>query len=147
MTLLKNTFIKRSTVFAVLLVWLFAFSAGWANACLLQDRGTHAHASSDGAFSVAKVPMISAGHAGAVAAHDDDPDSEEAPCQKVCDEVSQSVVKAQLAFDLTDPGLAAPVSTLWTTHESTLFALGSTRKLLPPTAGPPLRIRYARLAL
>ena len=147
MVLLRRTFTKRSAVLTVLLMWIFALSAGWANACLLQDRGTHTHASSNGISPGAQILTVSAGHVGAVAGHDDAPASGKAPCHKVCDEMSQSMVKAPSPFDMTDPGLAAPGPTPWTAHASAFFELGSPFELPPPTAGPPLRIQYSRLAL
>ena len=41
MTPFSNSRTKRRTAFVVMVVWLFALGAGWANACMLQERVTH----------------------------------------------------------------------------------------------------------
>ena len=106
MNLLPNQRSRRRTVFAMLAVWLFALGAGWANACLLQQRGTHAHGASDGAVVAGHTVVVLAGHIGADSAHDDEgsgasPAAGKA-CQKVCDDGTQTVVKVAPSFDLTD---------------------------------------------
>ena len=138
---------RRNTVLTVLLAWLFSLSVGWANACLLQDRGTHAHEGSVGTASAVSPLVISAGHAGAVATHDSTPAFPLAPCMKVCGEGSHGMVKAPTALDLTDTGQALPVAIAWTANMAMHPAVGAAHESSPPLSGPPLRIRYARLAL
>ncbi len=147
MIFFSNTRTRHPTVFAVLLVWLFAVGAGWANACVLQDRNTHVDGRSVDAARDIQAPVISAGHVGVVAAHDGPSDSQKASCLKVCDQRSLSMVKAPTAFDLADPGMAPPVAIIWTAHATAPPVTGSTRELSPRLPGLPLRIRYTRLAL
>jgi len=152
MNLLPNQRSRRRTVFAMLAVWLFALGAGWANACLLQQRGTHAHGASDGAVVAGHTVVVLAGHIGADSAHDDEgsgasPAAGKA-CQKVCDDGTQTVVKVAPSFDLTDVAMAPPVATLWTTLVAALAPAASAQGVAAsPGVGPPLRTRYSRLAL
>jgi hypothetical protein len=147
MKLFSNTRAKRSTAFVVLLVWLFALASGVANACLLEARGTHGHGATVSTFAAALATAISAGHVGAVADHNDDSDASKAPCLKVCDDGSQSLVKQQTTFDLTDPGLAFLVRGVWTAAGSAVAAPRRMDDLQPSTPGLPIRVRYSRLAL
>lgn len=147
MIFFSNTRTRRRTVFTVLLVWLFAVGAGWANACVLQDRSTHVDGVS---FDVARniqAPVISAGHVGALSAHDDTSGALNAPCLKVCNDGALSMLKAPTAVDPVDHGMAPPVTIIWTAHATAPPVTGATRELPPPLPGLPLRIRYTRLAL
>lgn len=53
MRFLSNNRTRRCTAMAMLLVWLFALSAGVVNACALQNAGTHGHAQVDETVTVA----------------------------------------------------------------------------------------------
>lgn len=138
-------------VFAVLAMWLFALGAGWANACMLQERGTHGHREARGATlpDDAAIIVVSAGHIGVDSAHGDDAKGAGGKaCLKVCDDATQSVVATPSVFDLTDVALAPPAATLWTPRAAALQVVGIvTPAASPPALGPPLRTRFSRLAL
>lgn len=142
-----NTRTRRTTVFTVLLVWLFAFGAGWANACLLEARGTHVDAGGAVRTEGVPLPAVSAGHAGAVASHDEGTGLGKAPCQKVCSDGAQTIVKLKPTIDLPALGIAPSLAAAWSPHATAPAALGAARKRPAALLGPPLRIRYARLAL
>ena len=57
MKLFSNPRAKRSTVFMVLLTWLFALASGVANACLLQAQETHAHSIASADFPLLATAM------------------------------------------------------------------------------------------
>jgi hypothetical protein len=149
MKLLSRIRTRRRMVLAVLATWLFALSAGFANACMLQDHGTHVHRQAQGATVPYDAPVvISAGHIGIDSVHDDGKGAGGKACLKVCDDGTQSVVTTPSSFDLTDAALAPPTVTLWTARAVELQIVGiATPAAPPPAAGPPLRTRLSRLAL
>jgi hypothetical protein len=147
MKLFSNTRAKRNTAFVVLLVWLFALASGVANACLLEARATHGHGAAAGTSETAMSNAISAGHVGAVADHDAGAGSSKAPCLKVCDDGSQSLVKQQSTFDLSHPGPALLVAIVWAAAVPVVSAPRRMDDLQPSIPGLPLRVRYSRLAL
>ena len=126
---------KRNTAFVVLLAWLFALATGMANACLLETPGTHSHAAAP------------AGHGEAIGDHDDDANPAKQACLKTCDDGSNAPVKLQTGLDLSDPGLAPLVATVWNAATPVISAPCRFDALQVPTVGPPLRVRYARLTL
>ncbi len=148
---LPNQRSRRRIVFTMLAVWLLALSSGWANACLLTQRGTHVHGEPDSALVAGHAVIVQAGHVGADSAHDDEgpvqvPASK--ACLKVCDDGTQTVVKLPPNLDLADVAMAPPVATLWTTQLAALLPAASVQVAAAlPGAGPPLRTRYSRLAL
>jgi hypothetical protein len=148
MKFFSNTRAKRNTAFMVLLVWLFALTSGIANACLLQAPDTHAHIiAAAGDPVLADAPAIPPGHAGDPADYNDDSQSINAPCLKVCDDGSRSVPKHDLTVAQADPGPAPRVVILWTADAPVVAALGNRDDLLPSMPRLPLRVRYSRLAL
>ena len=153
MKFFSNTGTQRNTAFAVLLVWLFALASGVANACLLSVPATHsmattaAWANTANTAETAQAPVELAGHLKAHAGHGDDSNISKAPCLKVCDDGSQSVPKAHVAVDQTDPGPAPLVAILWTASAPAVELPRRLDDLQISTAGPPLRVRYSRLAL
>ncbi len=150
MKFFSNTRTQRNTAFAVLLVWLFALASGVANACLLSVPATHSTATTAAwvnTANAAPAPAELAGHLKAHAGHDDDSNIAKAPCLKVCDDGSQSLPKAHAAVDQTDPGPAPLVAILWTASAPAVESPRRLDDLQIPTAGPPLRVRYSRLAL
>lgn len=153
MKFFSNTGTQRRTAFAVMLVWLFALASGVANACLLSVPETHsmattaARVTTANAAKTAPAPVDLAGHLKAHAGHDDDSNISKAPCLKVCDDGSQSLPKVQAAVDQTDPGPAPLVAILWTASAPVVESPRRLDDLQIPTAGPPLRVRYSRLAL
>jgi len=143
-----NTRAKRSTVFAMLLAWTIALVSGVANACLLEVRDTNqerfAVAHSAASAAPHQSPM---GNEPTVAGHHSGSDATQAPCLKVCDDVSQTLFKVNYNFDPTDPGLAPFVTVLWTAAISVISAPRRANDLWPPSLGLPLRLRFSRLAL
>ena len=129
----------RHTAFAVLLVWLFSVAAGVANACLLETPAAGA--------VVLQVAVLEPVQHHAVAGHSDDSDFAKESCLKSCDGGTQALPKAEAGVDQSDPGPAPLVTTLWTASSQPVLALHRLDDLQLPVVGPPLRVRYARLAL
>lgn len=129
----------RHTAFAVLLVWLFSVAAGVANACLLETPASSVVA--------LRAAVLEPGHPHPLAGHTDDSDPAKVSCLKSCDGGNQALPKAQAGADHSDPGPAPLVTTLWTTSAKPVLASRQFDKLQVPIVGPPLRVRYSRLAL
>lgn len=146
----SNRHFKRATAFAALLVWLFAMSAGWANACVLQPQRTHGHAGTSKPADSGAAPVVSAGHLGVVSDHDEDGrgDPGKAPCLKVCDDGMKSLVTWTSSIDLTDAGIVAPTYLAWNAAETSVsLSIDRPGAEPPPRLALPLRLRYSRLAL
>ena len=79
--------------------------------------------------------------------HDDDLDVSRESCLKVCDDGANAPVKLQTGVDLTDPGLAPLVVTIWTTATPVVSVPSRFDILQAPIAGTPFRVRYSRLTL
>jgi hypothetical protein len=138
MKFLSTTRTKRSTAIVMLLVWLFALASGVANACLLATPQSHSNVAS------AAVPATS--HATAeLVGHDSDTWKES--CLKACDDGARTLPNAKAGVDQTDPSSAPLVATLWaaSTPIASVPRRLDDRQL--HTVGPPLRIRFSRLAL
>ena len=147
MNFLSSTFAKRNTAFLVLLVWVFALVSGVANACLLEVRGTYGHLTVSAGSEAEATPEVSAGHAGAVAGHDDDANASRAPCLKACSDVAQSLPKQDLKAAQADPGPAPLFSILWTAATPVVLPFRRTDPVQPLAPEPSIRVRYSRLAL
>lgn len=149
MTFSSSTLVKRNTAFLVLLVWVFALVSGVANACLLEVRETHDHPVASGNSEAAVATKVSAGHAGAVAGHDDgdDGDSSRAPCLKACEDIAKSLPKQDLTAAQADPGPAPLVSILWAATTPVVLTPRRLDGLQPLAPERPIRFRYSRLAL
>ncbi|MDP1533461.1 MAG: hypothetical protein Q8N44_18610 [Rubrivivax sp.] len=147
MILRSNPRSLRATVVTVLMVWLFALGAGWANACLLEARGTHVDNTGIVGSDGEHASTVSAGHVGAVPAHDEAPGLAKAPCQKVCSDGAQTIVKLKPTLDLPAVGMAPALVLDWTPLATAPAVLGWARARPTMLSEPPLRIRYARLAL
>jgi hypothetical protein len=145
MTLTASRHHKRSIALAMLLVWVFALLSGVANACLTEPLGEPAHAGSRASQGDHRAPA--AVHPVAdPAQHDEQPDK--APCQKSCDESSQTLLK-QLP-KLGTPGLQAaapPTPALAIDLHMTPDALVRAALAAVPPPSPPARVQYSRLAL
>ncbi len=143
MMLFANSRIKRRIASVMLVFWLFALDAAWANACNLQERGTHLHPD---VAAHAGTPTVSAGHVVVLDDHGADSSPGKAACLKACDDGSQSIVKWQASFDRLDLAMVPPTWMAWT---PTIIALDAPRitRVEPARAGLPLRTRYSRLAL
>ena len=142
-----HTRTKRNTAFVVVLVWLFALVSGVVNACLLETHEPHAR--------VAMTPAATLGHAhaelpaetGSDTDHYHHSDGTKESCLKVCSDGTHTLLKASSGVDHNDPGPAPLVATLWTASQQVASAPRRADDWAIPMAGPPLRVRYTRLAL
>ncbi len=147
MNLFSNTRAKRNTAFVVLLVWLFALASGVANACLLESPELHSKAPNGPSSMTIHAPAELAGHAGTHAGHDDGSDNTRKSCLKVCDDGTHTLPSANSGVDHTDPGPALLVATLWAGSPHVISVSRRMHDSAIPVVGPPLRVRYSRLAL
>jgi hypothetical protein len=148
MKLFSNIRAKRSTAFVVLLVCLFAITSGLVNACVLEARGTHRHESATAhPFAEKAVAAISAGHTDVIASQGADSDTSRAPCLKVCEDGSQSVLKTPSRVDSADPDPPLLTGLVWTVAVPPILALRPVAQAQPPEPGVPIRVRFARLTL
>lgn len=149
MKLFSNTRSKRSTAWMMLLMWVFALVSGMGNACLLEVRGTHAHAIAGGVHHEVESSAHSAGHASEDAEHDGDSHDSKAPCLKACDDGALSLLKQSVGADLSNPGLAVVVAFAWPVAVAVpvVSSPRRTNDLRPLASELPIRIRYSRLAL
>ena len=146
MKLFSNRDARRNTTFVVLLVWLFALASGVANACLLEARGTHSHVAAAGPDGPAGA--VAAGHAGIAAGHDAAQHAAKAPCLKVCSDGAQSLVTQYAKVAEGESGPPPGAADLWPeAKDPDDLARGSAGDNRAVTAGPPLRVRFSRLAL
>lgn len=136
--------IKRRIASVMLVFWLFALGAGWANACILQERGTHLHPDET---AHAGTSTASAGHVGVLGDHEADSSSGKAPCLKACDDSSKSLVKWSSGISLIDLTMAPPTVLAWSVSEVALDSARTGHVEHRPRAGLPMRTRYSRLAL
>lgn len=137
---------RRNTAFAALLVWLFALASGVTNACFLQARGTHSHVAAAGSDGPAGA--VAARHAGIAAGHDAAPHGAKGPCLKVCSDGAQSLVTEYAKVAEGESGPPPRAADLWPeAKDPDVLARGSAGDNRAITAGPPLRVRFSRLAL
>lgn len=122
-----------------------------ANACLLEAPGAHARTSPHVAIAgtgTGPTHVAPSDHAEAV--DSDGGDESGIPkesCLKVCDDESNALVKLQTGSDLSQPGIVPCVSVVWNASASAVSTASQMDGLDPPIEGPPLRVRYSRLAL
>jgi hypothetical protein len=153
MKFFANTRSKRNTSFVVLLAWLFALASGVVNACLLETPRSHSHPHSQAvegqglAATASQAPAEWVAHGTGSAGHGDDADNAKESCLKVCDDGTNALPKASSGVDHTDPGPAALVSTKWAGSTQVTLVPRRLEDLVVPSLGPPLRVRYSRLAL
>ena len=135
---------KRHIALAMLMVWLFALGSGVANACLLQTNDAHTHTNTHTntheSAQLVDEPTTSFGH------HDEADNTKES-CLKVCDDGTHSLVKLPSDTGDINPGPVSLLTTLWTGSPREITALCRRDNLAIPITGPPLRVRYSRLAL
>jgi hypothetical protein len=144
MTLFANARITRRIASVMLVFWLLALGAAWANACSLQERGTHLHLD---AAAHAGTLTVSVGHGGVLDDHGAGSSTGKAACLKACDDESQSIVQGQASLDLLDLAMVPPTQMARTPKVAALDAPRIANFEHPARAGPPLRTRYSRLAL
>jgi hypothetical protein len=137
---------KRHTAMMVLLVWLFALASSVANACFLETDQPHARAAKKSAATTAQAPAALLAPT-ADADHHDGSDGTKESCLKVCDDGTHTLPKAYAGVDHNDPGPAPLVATLWTESPDVVSAPRRLDDQAIPIVGPPLRVRYSRLAL
>ncbi len=147
MTLFFTTLAKRRAAMLVLVAWVFMLVSGITNACLL-ERGTAQHGWS-GAGHSANPPMPVAHDLHRGDAHGDDTTATASrkSCLKACDDGSKSLLKAPAGIDLADPGPALQFASGWDAAASAALPSGQVLDPVPPDMGPPIRVRFARLAL
>ena len=133
-----RTHTLRSIAIAMLMVWLFTVTAGVANACLLKTPELPA-----GALNV--VVLVHAHQQGA--GPGDESKAAKQSCLKTCDDGTKALPKAQAGADQTDPGPAPLVTTLRAVSTKPVLASRQFDELQVRLVGPPLRVRYSRLAL
>ncbi len=143
----SNTRAKRNTASVVLLVWLFALASSVANACFMETDEPHAMAAKNAAATTSQAPAELLAQLGNDAGHHDDSDGTKESCLKVCDDGTRTLPKASSGVDHNAPGLAPLVATLWTASQHVVSAPRRAADLAMPIVGPPLRVRYSRLAL
>ena len=146
MKFFADTRSKRNTALAMLLVWVFALASGVANACFLETPGLQSSAVKWSAETSKQAPAEWVAHLDATAAHHD-ADSTKESCLKVCDDGTHSLPKAHSGVDHADPGPPTLVTTLWTASMPVVSANKRVDDWAIPILGPPLRVRYSRLAL
>ena len=144
MTLFTIPNFKRRFASVMLVLWVLALGASWANACLLQDRTTHFDPST---VAIAGSSIVSPGHVGVLASHAQDPSPGEAPCLKVCDDGSQSLVKWQAGMELPNAAMLPSFTMARLVSVAARDARQPVRFERPARTGLPLRTRFVRLAL
>lgn len=142
-----STRTMRRTVYTMLLVWFFALGSGWANACLLQERGTHWDGPSDDASLAAQAARVSPGHVGLDSVHAENAGAAKSVCLKVCSDDTQTIVKLTSSFDLMDVDMAPPTALPWCDRLDATEQANARLELPAPSPGVPLRTRFSRLAL
>ena len=143
----SNTHTRCRTVYALLLVWFFALGSGWANACLLQESGTHGHALSGDGQPTAQASHVSPGHVGVDSEHAENAGPAKSACLKVCGDGAQTIVKLASSVDLANVGMAPPTVLAWADPLAAGAQANAWLEWPAPSPGVPLRTRYSRLAL
>lgn len=147
MSIFSQSRTKRDTAFMMLLALLFALASGIVNACLLETGDLH----SDSARL--RIPIASQSLAvftdssGAVSGHEEDSDNSKESCLKVCDDGTRTLPNANTGVDPADPGLALFVTTRWAASTHDIRGSRPDDRRQAPVVGPPVRVRYSRLAL
>lgn len=147
MKFFSDTRTKRHTVSVVLFVWLFAFASSVANACFLETDRPHAGLAKKSVGTTIQTPSGSHAHPGTVDVHHDDPNGTKESCLKVCDDGTHTLPKALSDAHHCDPGLPPLVATLWSEAPKVASTARRLDALAIPIVGPPLSVRYSRLAL
>lgn len=147
MPLFSNTHTKRRTGYMVLLAWVLALAAGWANAGPLQERGTHWQGRSNDATLTDQAAHVSPGHVGINSDHAENTGSGKSAGLKVCDDDKQADVKLVSSVDLTNVAMAPPMAFVWPDPAAIARRIFAGRVLPAPSPVVPLRTLFVRLAL
>lgn len=142
-----NSLTGRRIVHTLLLVWIFALGSGLANACLLQQSGTHGHGPSGDGQPTSQAPRVSPGHLGADSDHLDNAGLAKSACLKVCGDGAQTIVKWAVSADVADVAMASPTVLAWSAPLDTAEQSNAWFDLPDPSPGVPVRTRFSRLAL
>ena len=137
-----TTRINRNRAFVMLLVWAFAMVSGLANACLLEESGSHARAGITAQTSHNDVRHGSLARQSQPEAgpdQDDDAHTSRQPCLKVCDDSSRSLPK-QYPSSQIDPGPPIVVAVLWTAFAPIHLLQYQPTNAQRVTSGLPLRV-------
>ena len=134
-------------VLPVLLAWSFTFASSVTNACLQETDQPHSTAVKQLAATTAHAPAGLRTESGTDAGHHDDSDGTNESCLKVCDYRAHTLPKTRAGVDHTDPGPAMLIATLWTGTPNGVSAPRRPDDAATVIVGPPLRVRYSRLAL
>jgi hypothetical protein len=148
MTPFNKSSTRRSTTIVILLVWLFAVASGVANACVLEATEHHHGSTEDHTSTLRADSEWASGQseADAIPIHSSS-DPSKAPCQRVCDDGVQTLLKHPSGIDLTDCGQAPFVSIVWSLSAQPISDADGIGDLSLPAAGPPIRVLFSRLAL
>lgn len=141
MTLNASRHHTRSIALTMLLVWVFALLSGVANACLTEPRSGLSHAGP-------QTPAVALqAHAAADQAQHQE-HTDKAPCQKSCDESSQTLLKQLPKLDTPQLQAAAPPTPTQAIdlHMAPAALVRAALAAVPPPSPPP-RVQYSRLAL
>jgi hypothetical protein len=138
----------RRIATVMLLVWLFASFASWANACLVQPSAAAADAREHRQGSGASEHPGGDPHAAAQTQGTDPPDPARQACASFCETGQSIVAKAQpfkgdMGSDATMPPPAALVG--WPAFTAGQTAPRWRPLAAPPPPGPPVAIAYLRL--
>ena len=149
MTSLSTSRNSRTTVLAIIALWLFGLVSGVANACLLEVSGEI----SAGHAKTLRAPG-SATHTGptghfqidAAFAEADHTNTSKQACLQVCDASSHSL-PSKHTTDGIDPGLPGVMAVLWSSLSPAKLFTDRPSRSLHVVTNVPRRHRYARLAL
>jgi len=145
MTFFSGSRSKRNTALVMVLVWLFALASSVANACFLEKHEPHSTVTGDALEATSHAPAELQSKRGIEAGHHDDSDASKESCLKACDDGTRTWSKASSGVDVADPGPASLVTTLWIASHAVSAPRRADDRALP-MVGPPLRVRYSRLA-
>lgn len=135
---------RQRTAAVMLLLWLFALISGVANACLLEQPGSHAPSAATSVPASSHAVNDASGHAGSMATHSTDEELSKAPCLKACDEGSQALLKQSPPDAPCDPGAAPLVAILWVAASPGARLVRGIADPPPPLPQAPLWVLYSR---
>lgn len=147
MSLFSNTHAKRRTGYMVLLAWVLALAAGWANACQLQERGAHWQGRSNDATLTGQAAHVSPGHVGVNSDRAENPGPGKGVGQEICDDDKQAIVKLLSSVDLTNATMAPPMAFARPDPAAMARRIFAGQALPAPSPVVPLRTLFVRLAL
>lgn len=141
---------RRRIATAMLLIWLFATFASWANACLVQPSAATVHAREHHQRPGTSVHTGGDPHAAVPAGGTDEPDPARQACASFCESEKSVVAKAQPSKGDAGADPAVPLPAVYEGWPA--FTPGRTEPrwrplAAPPPPGPPVAIAFLRLTL